>query len=186
MATASASLASEAARRYATALFELAQDKGELTGVNSAFRSFAEGARASDDLKSLLGSPQFSRDDKAKALSKIAGSAGLPDVLGRFLGVMAANGRAADILETQRAFDELYAKQRGVKRALARTAEPMTAAQREKLEAVLAKAVGGEIELELETDPALIGGVQLRVGSTLVDATIKAQLDRLNTAMKGA
>jgi len=83
-------------------------------------------------------------------------------------------------------FDTLYADERGVKRAVARTAKDMTAAQRAKLEQVLAKAVGSDVELETEVDAALVGGIQLQIGSTLIDASVASKLDRMNTAMKGA
>ncbi|MEO0982963.1 MAG: ATP synthase F1 subunit delta [Pseudomonadota bacterium] len=186
MAQASASLTSEAAQRYANALFELAQDKGQLADINTSFADFAALARDNEDLSRLLASPRFSREDKAAALGKIGQSAGLPALLVNFLGVMATNGRARDILGAQRAFDEIYAKQRGVKRAVARTTTEMTPQQLERLQGVIAKAVGGDVELTTEVDPSLIGGVQLRIGSTLIDASLKAKLDRLNTAMKGA
>ncbi|MEO1474578.1 MAG: ATP synthase F1 subunit delta, partial [Pseudomonadota bacterium] len=103
-----------------------------------------------------------------------------------FVGVMATNGRARDLLSAQTAFDALYAKQRGVKRAVALTAKPMTDTQRAKVEALLAKTAGGGVELTEEVDPALIGGLQLRIGSKLIDASIATKLDRMNTAMKGA
>ena len=99
---------------------------------------------------------------------------------------MAQNGRARDLVGAAKHFDELYAKERGVKRAIARTASDMSADQRARLEQVLAKAVGSDVELETEVDPALVGGIQLRIGSTLIDASVSAKLDRMNTAMKGA
>jgi F-type H+-transporting ATPase subunit delta len=99
---------------------------------------------------------------------------------------MATNGRSKDILGAEAAFDQLYARQRGVKRAVVRTAQPMSDAERKRVEAMLAKIAGGEIELSSEVDPSLIGGIQLRIGSTLVDASVAAKLDKMNTAMKGA
>ncbi|MBU0832751.1 MAG: ATP synthase F1 subunit delta, partial [Alphaproteobacteria bacterium] len=107
-------------------------------------------------------------------------------LMANFVGVMATNGRTADIVPAQSAFDELYAKQRGVQRAVVRTAKVMTGAERARIESILAKAVGGEVELTSEVDPSLIGGIQLRIGSKLVDASISAKLERMNTAMKGA
>ena len=95
---------------------------------------------------------------------------------------MAQNGRSGDILGAAVAFDELYAKQRGVKRAVVRTAKEMTGAERQRIESILAKAVGGEVELTSEVDASL----QLRIGSQLVDASLAAKLERMNTAMKGA
>ncbi|MCA8899690.1 MAG: ATP synthase F1 subunit delta [Hyphomonas sp.] len=178
--------ASEAARRYASALFELAQDKGDLAKVHKDFKAFAELAAGSEDLVRLLDSPAFAREDKVKALAGLATKAKLGGLFAKFLGTMAQNGRARDILGAQVAFEELYAKQRGVKRAVVRTAMEMTGAERQRIESILAKAVGGEVELTSEVDPSLIGGIQLRIGSQLVDASLSAKLERMNTAMKGA
>lgn len=186
LADASLSLASQAAQRYARALFELAQDKGRLADVNRDFAAFSAMVKDSDDLASVIASPAFGRDAKRDALVAIADKAGFTPIMKNFLGVMAENGRARELPGAQRAFDQLYASQRGIKRAVARTAKPMTADQRGRLEGILAKAVGGDVELTEEVDETLIGGIQLRVGSTLVDATIAAKLDRMNSAMKGA
>ncbi|WP_321489389.1 ATP synthase F1 subunit delta [uncultured Hyphomonas sp.] len=178
--------ANEAARRYASALFELAQDKGDLANVHKDFKAFAELAQGSEDLMLLLGSPAFSREDKVKALAGVSEKAGLSPLFGKFLGTMAQNGRSGDILGAAVAFDELYAKQRGVKRAVVRTAKEMSGAERQRIESILAKAVGGEVELTSEVDSSLIGGIQLRIGSQLIDASLAAKLERMNTAMKGA
>lgn len=178
--------ASEAARRYASALFTLAQEKGELAGVNDALATFAEMATGSDDLSRVMNSPAVSRAEKGAALLEIAKKAGIHPIVQKFIGTMALNGRAQDIVGAQVAFDELYAKERGVKRAIVRTASKMKDAERARIEKILAKAVGGEVELTSEVDPSLIGGIQLRIGSQLVDASLAAKLDRMNTAMKGA
>lgn len=177
---------SEAAQRYASALFELAQDKGALAAVYKDFRAFAASVRASKDLTKLLDSPAFSRDAKVSALGELARKAEYSPIFGKFLGVMATNGRAKDILGAEYAFDQLYAKQRGVKRAVVRTAREMNGAERARIESLLAKLVGGEVELSSEVDASLIGGIQLRIGSKLVDASVAAKLNRMNTAMKGA
>ncbi len=186
LAAASASPANETARRYASALFDLAKEKGELERVDTDLASFAKMAKDSEDLTRLLESPAFSRDEKTKALKAIAEKAGLVKTVASFLATMATNGRSNEIVGAAGHFDELYVKHRGVKRAIARTAEEMTAPQRQKLEAVLAKAVGSDVELETEVVPGLIGGIQLRVGSTLIDASVASKLERMNTAMKGA
>lgn len=179
-------LTSEAARRYASALFDLAQSGGQLAAVQSAFAGFAKTVASNEDLSRLLASPLFKREDKAAALKKLGETSSLPDLLVKFFGTMALNGRAADLPAAQTAFDALYDKERGVQRAVVRTAKEMTSAQHERLEGIIAKSVGGEVELTTEVDPSLVGGIQLRIGSTLVDASLKAKLERMNTAMKGA
>ena len=186
MAASSASHANETARRYASALFELAKDKGELDAVATDLKALIAMAADSKDLSILLESPAFAREDKAKGLVAVAQKAGFSKLSTNFLGTMSNNGRADEILSAAHHYDQLFARHRGVKRAIARTAEEMTADQRKKLEAVLAKAVGSDIELNTEVVPGLVGGIQLRVGSTLIDASVASKLDRMNTAMKGA
>ena len=178
--------ANEASRRYASALFELAQDNGALSEVHQDFGGFAGLVGESEDFRRLLDSPAFNRDDKVAAVAAISDKAGFSALFSKFLGTMAQNGRARDMLGAYIAFEELYAKQRGVKRALVRTAKDMTADQKARIEAILAKAVGGDVELSSEVDPSLIGGIQLKIGSRLVDASLAAKLERMNTAMKGA
>ena len=186
LAAASATTASEAARRYAGALFDLAKEKGELATIAGDLKTVETFAADSEDLIRLLESPAFAREDKVKALVAVAEKAGLSKTATGFIGTMAQNGRAGDLIGAAQHFDAPYAKERGVKRAIARTASDMSADQRARLEQVLAKAVGSDVELETEVDPALVGGIQLRIGSTLIDASVAAKLDRMNTAMKGA
>lgn len=177
---------SETAQRYARALFELAQEKGELATVHKDFSGFTSLVNASADLRKLLDSPAFGRDTKVAALGALAQKAGYSALFANFLGVMATNGRARDILGAEAAFDRLYAQQRGVQRALVRTAKEMTGAEKARIESLLARLVGGEVELASEVDASLIGGIQLRLGSKLVDASVARKLERMNTAMKGA
>ena len=186
LAAASATTATEAARRYAGALFDLAKEKGELAAIAGDLKTIESLASGSEDLTRLLESPAFAREDKVKALVAVATQAGLAKITTGFIGTMAQNGRANDLIGAAAHFDKLYAEERGVKRAIARTAKDMSADQRARLEQVLAKAIGSDVELETEVDPALVGGIQLRIGSTLIDASIAAKLDRMNTAMKGA
>lgn len=178
--------ASETARRYAGALFDLAKEKGALSAVSDDLKSLSSLAAQSADLSRLLESPAYSIEDKTKALVAVAEKAGLSKITVGFAGTMAENGRANELLSAARHFDTLYADERGVKRAVATTAKEMTAAQRQKLEAIITKAIGSDVELETGVNPDLVGGIQLRIGSTLIDASIAAKLERMNTAMKGA
>ncbi len=176
----------EAAKRYAGALLELAQEKGELSAVHKEFREFVALAKSSKDLTRLLISPAYGRDQKVAALGEIAKKSGASPLFAKFLGTMAANGRAQSLEATAKAFEDLYAKQRGVQRVIVRTAEPMNAEQTRRIENIVRSAAGGEVELTSEVDPALVGGIQLRIGSRLIDASLAAKLNRMNLAMKGA
>lgn len=186
MAGSTATTVSEAARRYAGALFELASDKGDLATIAADLNAFVDLAAHSEDLTRLLDSPVFAREDKVKALTDLAAKADLSKTTTGFLGTMAENGRAAEIIAAARAFDALYADQRGIERAVAITAADMSADQRGRLEKALAKALGSDVELTTEVDPAIVGGIQLRIGSQLIDASTASKLERMNTAMKGA
>ncbi len=186
MAASIANTASEAARRYAAALFELAVEKNDLTTVATDVAGMSALIKDSDDLTRFLESPAFAREDKVKALVAVSEKAGFGKTMTGFVGTMAQNGRASDLAGALTVFDALYTDHRGIKRAVARTATNMTDDQRQRLEQVLAKAVGSDVELEAEVDPALVGGIQLRIGSTLIDASVATKLDRMNTAMKGA
>jgi F-type H+-transporting ATPase subunit delta len=176
----------EAVGRYAGALLELASEKGELTNISKEFKDFVVMATGSKDVTRLLQSPAFGRQEKALALAKIAEQAGYSVLFANFLGAMVANGRARNLVAAGAAFDALYARQKGVQRVVVRTAAAMTAAQTARIETLVRGAVGGEIELSREVDPALVGGIQLRIGSKLIDASLAAKLNRMNTAMKGA
>ena len=186
MAGSTATHASAAAKRYASALFDLAQNSGALSDIHREFEGFAELISSNDDLSRMLASPLIARPDKVSALSSIAKKAGYSDLFSKFLGTMAANGRSADISGAQSAFDELFAQQRGVKRAVVRTAKAMSKAELSRLQDIISKAVGGDVELSTDVDEDLIGGIQLQLGSRLIDASLKTKLDRMNSAMKGA
>ena len=186
LAAASATTASEAARRYAGALFDLAKEKGELAAIAGDLKTVESLAADSEDLTRLLESPAFAREDKVKALVAVAENAGLSKTATGFIGTMAQHGRAGAPAVAAKHSAALYAIVRGGILAIARTATDMSADQRARLEQVLAKAVGSDVELETEVDKDLIGGIQLRIGSTLIDASVAAKLDRMNTAMKGA
>lgn len=176
----------EAARRYASALFALAQEGGALESVRGGLKVIAAAIAESADLRAFLAAPMYRLEEKSAALTGLAGKLGVPDMVVKFVGTMARNGRSRDLAAAIGAFEELYMRQRGIKRATVRTAVALSDEQRSRLNGVVARHVGGEIELNEEVEPGLVGGIQLRVGSQLVDASLRAKLERLNAAMKGA
>ena len=182
----SATQLSDVARRYAGALFSLARDKDKLGLVSEQLGALQKMAEDSAPLKRTLDSPAIKIEDKSRALVAIAEKAGFDALVVNFIGVMVNNGRSVDLLAAARGYDALYADHRGIKRVIASTAHKMTSAQTKSLSGLLAKSVGSDIELETRVDPNLIGGVRLQIGSTLIDASIAAKLDRMNIAMKGA
>ena len=172
--------------RYAQALFDLAKSGGRLAAVESDLKSFKLMRRESADLRRLLGSPAFSAEDKTKALMAVAEAARFDDTTRKFLGLMAHNRRSGEIVHAIVAFEALAAAERGVASAEVTTAVKLTAAQEKGLKAALALALGKDPEIETVVDPSILGGLKVRVGSRLYDASLRSKLDSLRFALKRA
>ena len=172
--------------RYARALFDLCVETGVLDAVEADMKSLKGMIAQSADFRILLASPRFSAEDKAKGLSAIAARAGLSDTAGKFLGVLAANRRAGALGPIIHAFERLVEAHRGVISAHVVTAIPLSPAQTDTLSAALRTAFGKDPRIETLVDPAILGGVRVRVGSRLYDASLKSKLDSLKFALKRA
>jgi F-type H+-transporting ATPase subunit delta len=177
---------SEAAQRYAAAVFDLALTAGEVDAVDAGLTQLAKTINGDAALSRALKSPLYKSEEKAAVLAQIGEKIGLPDLAKRFVGVAALNRRAGDITGMARAFAEKAAKHRGTSRVLARVAKPITKDQTLDLESAVSKSLGRTVTVEVEVDPALIGGLQLKIGSKLVDASIRTKLNNLTNIMKGA
>ncbi|HUZ13056.1 MAG TPA: F0F1 ATP synthase subunit delta [Caulobacteraceae bacterium] len=172
--------------RYAQALFDLAKEGGEVAVVEQDLGSLKSMLAESSDLRTLLASPGFDAEAKGRGLAAVAGAAGLAAVTVRFLGLVAANRRAAALPEMIAGFERLAAADRGAVSAEVVTAMPLTAAQSRALAASLGAALGKHAEIEARVDPALLGGIRVRVGSRLYDASLKSRLDQMKFALKRA
>lgn len=177
---------SEAAQRYAGAAFELALDSGDVDGVEAGLLSLAKTIEESAELKRALASPLYKTEEKAAVVAQLAEKLELPDLARRFVGVAAGNRRAGDIVGMARAFAEKAARHRGASRVTARVAHPITDAQTMELESTVSKSLGRTVHVDVEVDPSLIGGLQLKIGSRLVDASLRRKLNALTNLMKGA
>jgi F-type H+-transporting ATPase subunit delta len=172
--------------RYAQALFELAKGQGDARVVEADLKSL-KGMRAeSADLRTLIGSPGFDAAEKGKALAAIAEAAGFAPTTKKFLGLVAANRRASALPGMIAAFEKLAAEDRGAVSAQVVTAMPLTDAQSKALAAALRTALGKDPEIDTRVDPAILGGLKVRVGSRLYDASLKSRLDSLKFALKRA
>jgi F-type H+-transporting ATPase subunit delta len=138
------------------------------------------------DLRRLLMSPRFTAEDKAKGLAAIAQRAGVSDLTQRFIGLLAQNRRTAALGQVIDAFRRLAAERRGLVAAQVTTAIPLSDAQTRILRSALSQALGKEPEIDARVDPAILGGVKVRVGSRLYDASLKSRLDSLKYALKRA
>jgi F-type H+-transporting ATPase subunit delta len=180
------SKASDVGDRYAQALFELAKDGQETAVVEADLKSLKAMRASSEDLRALIGSPRFDAETKAAGLAAIAEAAGFAATTRKFLGLVAANRRANAIPGMIAAFERLAAADRGAVSAQVTTAMPLTDAQAKALASALRMALGKDPEIETRVDPAILGGLKVRVGSRLFDASLKSRLDSLKFALKRA
>lgn len=178
--------ATDAGQRYAQSLFELTIEGGQLTKVESDLKALKAMYADSADLRRLIASPAFSAQDKAKGLAAVAAKAGFQPLTRKFLGLVATNGRAGDLMGAITAFAEMSAKHRGVVTAEVTSATDLTAAQLKGVQVALAQALGKTPELSTRVDPSILGGVKVRVGSRLFDASLRSKLDSLKFALKRA
>jgi F-type H+-transporting ATPase subunit delta len=180
------SQASNVGGRYAQALFDLANEQNQTAAVEADLKSLKAAIADSRDLRTLLSSPAFSAEDKGKGLSAIVARAGFNATTQKFVGLLAANNRAAALPAVITAYERLSAEARGAVSAQVVTAIPLTAAQSKGVAQALRQALGKDPEIETRVDPAILGGIKVRVGSRLFDASLRSKLDSLKFALKRA
>lgn len=186
MAGSSTTSLSEASQRYAAAVFDLALTAGEVDAVDAALSALARVIEGDKSLARVLKSPLHKSEDKAAVLAAIGAKLEMPDLARRFVGVAALNRRAGDIPGMAKAFAEKAARHRGSSRITARLARPISKEQELQLGAAVSKSLGRNVTIDIELDPSLIGGMQLKIGSKLVDSSIRTKLNNLTNLMKGA
>jgi F-type H+-transporting ATPase subunit delta len=173
------------AGRYASALFDLARDGKTIETVESSLAALTMALGESADLTALVTSPLVSRANGAKAIAAVASAMQLDDLTTRFLGVLAENRRLADLPAMIRAFGAIVAAHRGEVTAEVTTAHPLDADQLAALKQQLKSRVGRDVAVRTKTDPAILGGLVVKLGSQLIDASIRTRLNTLAQAMKG-
>ncbi|RIA43718.1 ATP synthase F1 subcomplex delta subunit [Hephaestia caeni] len=173
------------AGRYATALFALARDARTIDKVESSLAAISAALAESPDFKALTTSPLVSRADAGKAVAAAAKAMKLDGTTANFLGVLAANRRLAQLPAIIRAFRTLAAHHRGETTAEVASAHPLSAAQVDALKAALRQRLGRDVAVDLSVDPALLGGLKVRIGSQMIDSSIRTRLNSLAYAMKG-
>jgi len=176
----------EVGERYAQALFDLADEKGVLDAVRADLKSLRAAWAESADLRRLATSPVISAEDQGKGLVAIADKAKFNGVTKNFLGLLAQNGRVRDLTAVIAAFETLYAKKTGVVAAEVVTAQTLSAAQLKTIQTALRTSLGKDPELTTRVDPAILGGLKVKVGSKLFDASLKTKLDQMKFALKRA
>jgi F-type H+-transporting ATPase subunit delta len=175
------------AGRYATALFELARDNKAVDAVKKDLDQFDALANGSADLNRLVRSPVFGADEQLKALSAILAKAGITGLAANFLRVITTNRRLFAVRDMIRAYRALVARHKGEVTAQVTVAEKLNDKNLDALKSALKSVTGGkDIDLEVEVDPAIIGGMIVKVGSRMVDSSLRTKLNSIKFAMKEA
>ena len=173
------------AGRYASALFSLAQEKGATDEVGSNLQAFAALMAESDDLRRLVKSPVFSAEDQVKALGALLARAGIGGLAANFLKLVASKRRLFAVPDMIAGYGDLVDTARGVTRAVVTVAEPLGDMQTAALRDALAQVSGGKsVDVAIKIDPSIIGGLVVKLGSRMVDASLKTKLNSIRTRMK--
>jgi F-type H+-transporting ATPase subunit delta len=172
------------AERYASALFALALEGKAIGKVLQDLDVFAGMIDQSADLQRLISSPVFSANEQAGAIAALALKAKITGLTANFLGLVAKNRRLFVISGMIKAFRNLVADHRGEVTADVTSASALTPAQVKSLKTILDSAVGKKVQIAQNVDPAILGGMIVKVGSRMIDTTIRTKLDNLKIAMK--
>jgi F-type H+-transporting ATPase subunit delta len=173
------------AERYAAALFELADERHALDEVAGDLRELRAMLTGSADLTRLVRSPVLTRAEQGKAMAAIAQDAKLSKLTADFVGVVAGNRRLFAVPAMIEAYLAKLAERRGEVTAEITAAQALSEAQQNSLIDQLRRVVGSRVAIDVTIDPSLLGGLVVKIGSRLVDGSLKGQLQRLQLSMKG-
>jgi F-type H+-transporting ATPase subunit delta len=173
------------AERYAAALFELADERRTLDEVAGDLRELRTLLAGSGDLMRLVRSPVLSRAEQGKAIEAIAAQARLSKITCDFLAIVARNRRLFAVPAMIAAYLEKLAERRGEVTAEVTAAQPLSETQQTSLGDQLRRVVGSRVAIDVKVDPSLLGGMIVKIGSRMVDGSLKGQLQRLQLSMKG-
>ena len=174
------------AGRYAFALFELAQEANAVDAVKTDLERFDALIAEAPDLARLVRSPVFSADDQLKALTPVLDRAGIGGLAAQFIKLTAVNRRLFAIRDMVRAYRDLVARQKGEATASVTVAEQLKPEHLVALGAALKAVSGKDVDLDVKIDPAIIGGLVVKLGSRMVDASLRTKLNAIKHAMKEA
>ena len=172
--------------RYATALFELARDEKSVDAVKADLDKFNALLDESADLKRLVRSPVFGADVQLKALNAVLDKAGIAGVAANVLRVLTANRRLFAVADVIRAYRALVAKFKGEASAEVTVAEELSDKNLDALKAALKSVTGKDVALNVKVDPSIIGGLVVKLGSRMVDSSLRTKLNSIKNAMKEA
>jgi F-type H+-transporting ATPase subunit delta len=174
------------AGRYATALFELALESNAVDQVQAELNGFEALVASSPDLARLVRSPAFSAEEQARALGAVLDKAGLKGIAANFLKVVAGNRRLFAVHDMIRGFKALVARHKGEVTAQVTVAEALNDARMNDIRNALRQVTGKDVQIDVTVDPSIIGGLKVKLGSRMVDATLRTKLNSIKFAMKEA
>ncbi|MDR6284742.1 F-type H+-transporting ATPase subunit delta [Methylopila jiangsuensis] len=172
------------AGRYASALFDLAREANQIDAIAGDLDKVTALLAESEDLRRLVRSPVFSSEEQEKAIGAVLDRAGVAGLASNFVRLVARNRRLFAIEGIIKAFRALVAAHNGVVAAEVTVAEPLTDARREALSQALAGITGKTVDFDVKVDPQILGGLIVRLGSRMVDASLKTKLNAIKLAMK--
>jgi F-type H+-transporting ATPase subunit delta len=171
------------AERYAAALVDVALENKQADQVKQELAAFAAMVRESNDLDAFLSNPSIGRAVKHAAIEQLVTRMGASRTLRNYLFVIVDQRRAGMLIEIEQAFSALLDARQGITQATVTSPAELTAEERAELAAALAKLTGKNVQAQFKTDSALIGGAVVKIGSTIYDGSVRAQLDRLRVRM---
>lgn len=172
------------AGRYATALFELALDNNAIDAVRGDLDRFDGLISESSDLARLVRSPAFTAEEQTRALGAVLGQAGIGGLAGNFLKLVASNRRLFAVRDMIKAFRALVARHKGEVTAEVTVADALSDSRLAEIKAALNAATGKDVQVDVKIDPAIIGGLIVKLGSRMVDSSLRTRLNALKHAMK--
>ncbi|WP_432450549.1 F0F1 ATP synthase subunit delta [Aliiroseovarius marinus] len=178
------SISTGIAQRYATAIFDLAKEGKKLKAVEADVAAIDAALADSGDLVNLINSPVYTRDEQGAAIAAIAKKMKLSPMVANALGLMAQKRRLFVLPQLMAALRGLIAEDKGEVTAEVTAAKAMTKAQQDKLAKALKATIGKDVNINMAVDENLIGGLVVKVGSRMIDTSVRSKLDALQNSMK--
>ena len=182
--SAAQTIVSGVAGRYAAALFDLARAADRLDAVAGELEALRTLVDEHPDFRRMITSPLYRRDEQTRAILAVAEEVGLSDLTRRFVGVVADNRRLAELVGMVKAFGQLLADYRGEMTAEVTSARPLGEQQLSALQEKLGRFAGREVTVATDVDDSLIGGLVVKLGSRMIDSSLKTKIENLQFAMK--
>ena len=180
----SSSISTGIAERYASAVFDLAKEAGELDKLESDVNAFNDALVESPDLRDLISNPVYSRSEQSSAIGAIAEKLGVSETMANTLRLMASKRRLFVVPQLGRALLAMIREHKGEVIADVSTARELSDDQQAKLAATLKSSVGKDVKMNVTVDESLIGGLIVRVGSKMIDTSVRSKLAALQNTMK--